>query len=213
MASFVVTDTSQNKSTHYEPLGGGRVALLPPAGAYIRPSLGDFVSQQKTAPMNYQVYQLSGSVTYASLAGGAKVYLDPGPLNNLDYDQSISVLSAYATILVRWDSGSDFTGLIQLMADFPYVANYTAAANQRPVLRYSPDLLEQPVGNHGQIDGTTILNDTYGPAPTTAGRLPAQPRLYLLYTAGNRTPADAAALSFVINLIVVPGAPRATDLS
>jgi hypothetical protein len=217
MSSFVVTDTSDNKSTHYEPLGGGRVALLPPAGNYIKPTLGDFVSHQKTAPMNYQVYQLSGTVTYDALAAG-NVYLNPGPLNNLDYDQTVSVVSAFATTDVQWNAGPNYAPAVYLSADFPYITNYDDSDNYRDILTFTGTLLEKAAGGHGRLDGNTIAELTYGPSGgiVTAARvvLPAQPRLFMRYVAnGGATPATGAAISFVINLIVVPGAPRATDIS
>lgn len=215
MSISAVTDTSQNKSTHYEPLGGGRVALLPPVGNFIKPLVGDFVSQQKTAPMNYQVYQLAGVQDVASIdTDGEKGYIDMGPLANLDYNQSISIISMYTTTTSAFGSSSN--GYFFLTAEYPYIP--IVNANRRFIATVNASALAGvSAGVKGQIDGTTIAQAEFGPLPNTSltSPLPAQPRLYWRWFAAGSphvAPTAGAAFAYVINVMVVP-APRAADLS
>lgn len=214
MSESRVSDTSLNKSTHYADLGGGRVGFLPPtpgASPSFKPTIGDFVQQQRTSPMNYQVYQLAGTVSFDQVVTDGKVYIDMGPLANLAYDQGISVVSMYTNTVTPF--GADFTGQLILCAEFPYITGGTSSAQRRQLFLVGAGALAgASAGVHGQIDGTRIVQADWPPLPYVTGVTPLGAKPVLFWRNTGVADDAGAIMAYVINVIVVP-APRATVLT
>ena len=197
MSSFLVNLPEENSVADFGTMGGGHVSFLPQAGSQ-NPTVGDYV----TAPLHgliapYQIYQMTAIVNYNSLTSNARLYLPTGGINALQYDESISIISAYATSITAYNGSSP---VVRLSCDFPYSGDTTVF----DLLVFNSAFVTAGSNGKGQIDGTTIAQGAEGGAgtATTFPLLKSQPRLFFRQTAGT---SSAGSFTVVINFAITSG--------
>jgi hypothetical protein len=191
-STFVVTDTRTDPAAHFSSLGGGRIA------SGVGSTVGSYVTQQRVGAGGYKAYQLSGRIAAADLAASETtyVYLDPAGATPLGYEESISIISAFAIL----ESDTASAGTIELCADYLY--NNTTVT---PVLVFSNTFLAGTAGDPATLGSEITFGAGGGPSTSSAQKfnaLYAQPRLFFR----RQGTVTGAAFAFQINFIVIPSA-------